>query len=262
MTSITVEPEIWPRRRWLGTFALIFIVQVGLIVALSEHEGLRVRPPGPSPVLQLVAAPSTEWQDLNDPTLFALPHRQSFAGLAWLKVPQLEFSTMDFSEATNWLALNPARLGAAFNEFTETNVFNALPVPMLPKVDLLQPYFTSLSNLRNASSLRLEGELARRRLVSSLQLPSWPNSDLLTNTVVQVVVDRAGRLVSVPLLLASSSLKAADDYALDQARTLRFEASTSQQRDAPADGLSWGQIIFEWNTVPVPPANAPPGQTP
>jgi TonB family protein len=77
---------------------------------------------------------------------------------------------------------------------------------------------------------------------------------LLTNTVVQMLVDANGLPVSVTLL-ASSGLKEADDYALAQARQTRFEAAaaeTQPQAIALRD-LSWGQLVFNWHTLPQAP---------
>jgi TonB family protein len=101
--------------------------------------------------------------------------------------------------------------------------------------------------------------LARRRIISSFKLPPWAYTELLTNTVVQVVVDAGGKLVSVPLLLASSTYKPADDYALEQARSLRFEPATGagQGAGSSSNGLAWGKIIFEWSTIPMVTTNAP-----
>ena len=41
---------------------------------------------------ELVATPPASLVALTDPTLFALPHPQGFAGLAWLKVPKCQVS--------------------------------------------------------------------------------------------------------------------------------------------------------------------------
>src|SRR5258706_396478 len=259
MISAEAEPASWPRRRWLWTLALIFLIQLGLIFALSDRNPIRVLTPRASPTLQLVVNPPPELVALTDPTLLALPHPQGFAGLAWLKVPKLEFHSYDWTEPTNWLALDPSRLGATFNEFIETNLFSSLPVPTLPEADLSQPYFTGVSNPRIGSTWRIDGALARRRVVSTLQLPSWFNTELLTNTVVQVVVDGRGRIASVPLLLTSSTDKDADDYALQQARSMRFEPidGESQESSSSLTGLTWGKIIFEWDTIPKPAPNGP-----
>src|SRR5258708_19055601 len=170
MTPMLAEPAPWPRRRWLGTLSLIFLVQLGLIFALSDRHPIRILTPRPSPNLQLVATAPAELVALTDPTLFALPHPQGFAGLAWLKVPRLEFHSFDWSEPTNWLALDPSRLGTTFNEFSETNIFNSLPVLALPNAEVLQPYFAGVSNPRTDSTWRIEGNLARRHVVTQLQL--------------------------------------------------------------------------------------------
>jgi hypothetical protein len=50
------------------------------------------------------------------------------------------------------------------------------------------------------------------------------------------------------VLLQSSEDAEADRLALDLARTLQF---------APADRLMFGEIIFNWHTVPVAITNAP-----
>jgi len=263
MTPILAEPAPWPRRRWLGTLSFIFLVQLGLIFALSDRKPIRILTPRRSPDLQLVATPPAALVALTDPTLFALPHPQGFAGLAWLKVPKLEFHSFDWSEPTNWLALDPSHLGATFNEFSETNLLGSLPVPNLPEADLSQPFFARPSNPRTGSTWRVEGNLAQRRVISSLQLPSRPNTELLTNTVVQVVVDARGRIASVPLLLTSSTDKDADGYALEQARSIRFEPIDSESETGSSMiGLTWGKIIFEWDTVPKPATNSPGGLLP
>lgn len=114
--------------------------------------------------------------------------------------------------------------------------------------------------LPQKSSLRIEGGLAGRRLLTALDLPAWPartNSaaelDMLTNSVIQAVVDSEGKPVSVTLLIPSGSgLQAADEYALAQARNFRFEPlpQADGQSDAPHSlaGLTWGTLIFEWCT--------------
>ena len=59
--------------------------------------------------------------------------------------------------------------------------------------------------------------MAKRPVVLGRPLPAWPASDLLSNTVVQVLVDDLGWVISATLL-EGCRLKAADDYALNAAR--------------------------------------------
>jgi len=97
--------------------------------------------------------------------------------------------------------------------------------------------------------------LAARRLLTALDLPSWPHSDILTNTVVQVVVDADGdTLSSTPL--KSCGLSEADQFALKTAASARF--LSARKPGQPAVPLSWGKMIFQWHTVPAESTNSAP----
>ena len=108
------------------------------------------------------------------------------------------------------------------------------------------------------SGVRLEDGLVGRRLLGSNELAAMPHSDLLANTVVQVVVGADGRPVSVPILLSSSGSRAADEKALNLARTARFNALelTSGRPNDPMAHLVWGRMIFQWQTLPMPATNS------
>jgi len=116
-----------------------------------------------------------------------------------------------------------------------------------------------LTAARQHSALRVEGDLARRRLLAPLELPSWPHPDLLTNTVVQLLVNADGEPVSLTFL-SGCGYSPADQYALDQARAARFQSlsgSGPQRLASPMAHLTWGTMIFEWNTLPITATNAP-----
>ena len=98
MMSSPVQQPAWPRRRWGWTIASVFAAQVGLIFWLGESGPVRSRPPGPDPTLRLAGGFSAEVLALQDPTLFALPHRQGFSGPAWLKVSPVPNRPSDWSE--------------------------------------------------------------------------------------------------------------------------------------------------------------------
>jgi TonB family protein len=97
------------------------------------------------------------------------------------------------------------------------------------------------------STLQITGDLAQRRLLAEINLPSLPGNDVLRPGKVQALVDAAGSVISVALL-ESSGLELADSNALATARSARF---------APASRLTVGQMIFNWRTVPPPATNAP-----
>ena len=262
MMSPSVEPSPWPRRRWGWTIALVFAGQVGLIFWLGERGPVRSRPPSPAPTLRLAGVSARQLLALQDPTLFALPHRRGFSGPAWLKLPLLRNRPPDWFEEARFLPLPVAQLGAGLGQFLPTNSLEPLQMPPLsePEWALFEP--APLPLAPEQSRLRVEGGLAGRRLLATLDLPAWQHSDVLTNSIVQVLVNAEGRPVSVTLLPPGSGLKKADDYALAQARTARFEPAGAggqqgQPLPAPLAHLARGALVFEWHTLPLPPTNAP-----
>jgi len=147
-------------------------------------------------------------------------------------------------------------LGRDFRRFVQTNqprVFtfaaNVAPALAEPATEGHGP------TTAPPSTLRVEGALANRRLLNPPTLQPWPHPDLLTNSVVQVLVDGDGDVFS-QVLLARSGKKEADDDALAVARSAQFEPVPRNSRGpglAPA--LTWGTLVFEWQTLP--PTNAP-----
>src|ERR1019366_6257464 len=143
------------------------------------------------------------------------------APTSW-RAPQPESHSFAWPEPTNHPHLAIDRLGADFNRFIETNSFNPLPLPAktLPKLTLPELPPLGISTAR--STLRLEWDQAPRRLLTPLELRSQENPEILTNSVVQIVVDADGRPAFVTLLSGSGS-KAADQQALEHANAARFE---------------------------------------
>ena len=113
-----------------------------------------------------------------------------------------------------------------------------------------------------ASRLRIEGELAQRRLLVPLQLPTLTNSDLLIPSVVQLVVDARGRTVSAVVLPpGNAAANDSDRLALALAREARFEPrNTTANSTSPSSGLSIGTLTFEWQTILQASSNSPPSQ--
>jgi hypothetical protein len=259
MTSISIEPRLWTWRRWCALIALTFCVQLGLIYSLGDKSPPRVRQPLPAPKLAVVANSSSEMIALTDPTLFALPHQVGFSGPAWMRIPPVSSRTFEWSEEPRWLGLPLDQLGKlpASPETNQTELA-AIFVSFEPESGP-EPVFTP--SFRQKSELRMGEGLERRRLKTTFNLPSWPNSDFLTNTVVKVFVNGEGVPVSVPVLLSPSGLKAADDYALAQASAARFEPINNEGPGRSANPLvnsTLGTMIFEWQTLPMSATNASP----
>jgi hypothetical protein len=228
--------------------ALIFTAQLALIFWLSARRPVYPRLTAPAPGLRIAGPAWDELLALNDPTLFALPHQQGFAGTAWLTVTNFGAEPFIWSEPPRWLTFPIEELGAAFRHYIATNQFGPPQAPSRLEPEFVSPQISSSRDLRQRSTLRLTSGLA---LATPLVLKSWTNSEILTNSVVQVLVGGDGKPISVNLLSTSGS-EEADQEAVRQAIRALFErppirAGTPAER---GDGLRWGQIIFEWHTVP------------
>ncbi len=254
----------WPRHRW-GTFiALAFAAHVGLIFAFGDRRPVVPRPPGPAPELRLAIGPN-ELLALHDPTLFALPHPKGFAAAAWREISETGFPPFRWTEPPRWLALPVEQLGDTLLSFVQTNTFARVEFETMPAPDLALPAAWLENGPATQSVLRVAGPLAQRALLNPVELPSRPGTELLTNSVVQALVDAAGNVVSHTLLRPESGSKdpdqqQADQRALELARTARF-APLPQSGSAPTNSLgrvTRGTLIFEWHTVPRPATNAPP----
>jgi hypothetical protein len=247
------QGEGWSRKKWLAFVALIFAAHVALIFALGEKVEIVPRAVINVPTLKL-AKDSEELLALNDPSLFALPNPKDFASSVWLKMPDVKQPSFRFTESPRWLPLSAENLGATFQQFMQTNYFAGYPLDFKPQPKLSEPVLPIEPALAQNSTLQIEGELAQRRLLGEINLPSLPYDDVIPPSVVQVLVDAAGNVVSAVLLPSENSLEAASHYdaadqrALELARAARF---------APAPRLTFGRLIFNWRTVPLATTNSP-----
>ena len=231
MTSATADPgaegsseRTKAGRRptlWIAA-GLVFAAQIGLLFWLGNPPATpTVRLPDP-PVIHAIPGGSEELLALQDPTLFVLPHRDNFSGEAWLKTPAQQFAPTNWTEPALPLELSPAELGAAFASFMGTNVIARFHPQMGSALDGADLGPEPMEPITNSSALKVEGNLAYLRLLTLLRLPPQANQDLLTNTVVQVLVDAQGYPFSA-VVLAGSGSTAADADALALAKTIRFE---------------------------------------
>jgi hypothetical protein len=245
--------EGWSRRRWLALIALAFAVHIGLVFAFGEYNPVAPRVATKVPTLQLVDDPG-ELLALNDPTLFALPHPSDFASGVWRQMPAGRPPSLRWTESPRWLQLSGDKLGMVFNQFMQTNRFADFPLELRLPPKLSEPVLQLKPAFAETSTLRVEGDLARRQLLNPVALTNWPYADVIAPSKVQALVDAAGNVVSVVLLPADGNLEAAahcdaaDQRALELARAARF---------TPASRLTIGWLIFDWRTVPPPATNTP-----
>ncbi|TAL03485.1 MAG: hypothetical protein EPO07_06220 [Verrucomicrobia bacterium] len=260
------ETRVWSRGRWWAMVVLVFAVQLGLIFALGDRKPIVPRMAVAPQQMQLAPARS-ELLALLDPTLFALPHARGFGAAAWLRPPQLGFSTFRFSDpGTARFELAHETLGDSFRHFVETSSFGsfALEINPPPEQDAIE--FPPAANPPAAASrLQILGDLAQRVLKNPPTLPAMPADDLLTNSVVQTLVDADGRVFSAVLLQPLGSKPptvaqaGADHRALELARAAEFSAINRRDttRLTPDPTLTRGLMIFEWHTEPVAATNYP-----
>lgn len=245
--------EGWSRRRWLAVIALVFAAHVVLIFLFGSKKAVVPRAVANVPALRL-ADNSGNLPALNNPALFALPNPEDFASAVWRITPGVEQPSFRWTAPANWLPLSTENLGAAIGRFTQTNFFAGHQPDFKPPAELNAPALPIEPALAQSSTLQIEGGLAQRRLLSEISLPSLPDNDVIAPTVVRALVDVAGNVVSVIVLPPENSLEAAGHYGPADQRALEF---TRQLRFAPAAQLTFGEIIFNWHTVPLAATNAP-----
>jgi len=251
------EPEAreggWSRRRWLAWVTLVFAAQVAIISALGEKHFPPRRVVTNVPQITL-ADGANELIVLNDPTLFALPHPMEFASAFRVQTPALKPPSFRWTEPSGWLPLSSNVLGAVFDEFMQTNRFTGFKLQLKSPLEFSIPVAPTEPALAPASTLRIEGDLAQRRLLDPVLVPSLPYPDVIAPSRVQVLVDAAGNVVSAVVLPPDNPQESAGRYegadrrALELARTARF---------APGSRLTLGRLIFNWHTVPLPATNRP-----
>ncbi|HVR35623.1 MAG TPA: TonB family protein [Methylomirabilota bacterium] len=266
MNTAPVEPHPWSPRRWGFLIVLCAGLHISLIWLFSE-------PAGSASVD--VTGPSVRWLpgrvedarleallELEDPTLFALAHSRGFSGQAWMKLPESPEVSHVWSEPPQWLRPNLDGLGEEFKRYARASSSRPFQVvgglAPRPSLDLVLPSLAVPAQ----STLVVEGAPAGRGwMVPPPVLRSWPHSDVLSNSVVEVGVNAAGD-VETHRLLSSSGLTVADQEAMRTARTVRFRPMLEGGREVPrtADGLMHGRLIFRWRAVPPAPTTAPSGE--
>ena len=257
MNFAATPADSWPLRRWSAGVALVVVIQVGAIFWLSEQPTPHTTPPTQQTTLRYLDHPAAEWLSLSDPTLFALPHRQNFSGLAWLRIPRQELPVIEWSEPTNWLTLSTANLGKTWGNAPAGRVSSILKNVMETEPAMNTPVPASLP-FPSESAFHIEESPGQKiSLLQPIKLRSWPSAEILSRTVVRAMVNAEGVPNSVALLVKSGSPDA-DRYALDQVSRARFTRPTaSPPATGPLLGLRWVTIVFEWRTDFSPATNTP-----
>lgn len=242
----------WKKTGILIAFA--FAVHLALIFIFGAKKFPARKVPTRVPHFRL-AANNPELIALDDPTLFALPHVQDFVPAVWRNLKGVALPSFGWTEPPPFLPPQTNSLGAIFNEFMQTNQFAAIKLNLKPEPRLSAAIVPAVSILPTHSTMRVTGDLASRRLLNPIEVPSLTYNDVIAPSRVQVLVNASGNVVS-DVLLDGSAYDMADQYdpadqlALKLARTAQF---------SPTNRLTFGELIFHWHTKPesVTATNAP-----
>jgi hypothetical protein len=252
----TAHVNSWTTKRFWRVIMLVFLAQFILIFLLSER-GPIAKPEVISPTFfRLLAKPVTDSEVLesifaSDPTLFVLPGRNGFSGMAWLNPKTAQYAPPQWDEPARFLAINTDTLGQT--------ILDEAKQSSLPAVQIDERFAEVGSTLPLAtkplrpSSLRVEGEIRGRFISVSRHLRSWERPEVLGDSTVRVAVNGAGNVVTALLLQPGSGWRAADEEALEIARSAKFQPVNT---GSMAANLAWGTMVFRWQTVPVPETNA------
>jgi hypothetical protein len=256
MREDSARESSWSVNRWIIVVLAVFAIQVGFIFWRGDGTHVSARRNISTLVWRMADPSSAEILALQDPTLFLLPHQNGFSGLAWMHPIDLPSPSFFWTEEPCWLVLSGTELGGTFNRFIATNDFGRLRSLALSEPSLDLPDVPKRVILPQTSSLTVEGSLSTRSLLTRIpRLTVWAHNELLTNSVVQIVIDHEGRPAAPGTLLVSSGLAKADQDAVDRVRTIRFNALKGEM--AVKQGLMWGTLVFRWASVPLPQTNSP-----
>jgi hypothetical protein len=239
----------WSRRRFQGFILLCFAAQVIFILLFGERRVAALKPGLFATTVHLVADPWSMEQlaaftELSDPSAFALPSQEGFSRAGWLTYKLLSDEFAESGEQPTWLQLDATALGRDLSAFLATNTTPPIRIAdeSMPELVGLQPRPSTELEFP-PSELRIGGALARRKLLTPLTPPPWPHPEILTNSVVRLLVDADGAPISTALVWGSGS-KDADNYALAATKRLRFKP------DRARDSVTSGTANFLWHTLP------------
>lgn len=254
------------QQRWGAAVALLVGVQAALLQWGVRQSGQ----PRPIPTVESDVALAVErddiarpaWQHLPSPVLFALPTAEGFSGEAWLRHRPPAVRETLAEPSPSWLEVPAQETWESLAILQESVQTPAARVADLPVQ--WRDNFPADSPASRRSTLQVLGPLGSRALLQPPELPSWPSSDVMADSQVQLLVDADGFVqsavgveeegaVGASVFGAVTRSAEADHFAVEIARSLRF---SPLPRNAPegvlgeSGGASIGRVVFRWHAVP------------
>ena len=250
MSAPPIEAALWSTRQWFAFVAFLALGQIALIVALTQASMAASRQAIRAAPIRMVSANASQDSEPAasrlDPTLFALVHPDGFSGSVWLRLAKFPYRSTNFMHPPRWLEADPASLASGFTEFigssrTDTSFALSKPNPIAGDFPserqalILRPF------------LRIEGDIASRRLVSAQDLPPADPDTILSECIVSVILAPHGDFLSATVTSSSGSPKT-DEAVLVFVRTTRFVSDTPGRSagSAPRSEPFFGRLVFQW----------------
>ena len=254
MNPPATKAKPWTRGKWTAVISLLFAAHVLIALRFTSSAKLEARPGSPQMTWLMLSTPAehSRWGEalaLHDPALFAHGNAWSFSGEAWLNQTAAPHRLTDWTNPPFWLSLTTNGLGVAFRTYLQTNLpsFANVAAASEPPVFKL-PALASL--LETQSLLTVEGDFALWQPRLREPLPVIAQTEFITNSVVEILADARGRLLS-HTLLSSSGSHLADGLALERARTMRWEPPpTNSNSPWPKNRRMSGKLVFHWLAAP------------
>lgn len=232
--------------------AVVFLLQVAGLVTGTKAIATRSVYPQETrvhlPVSGSDLAPAS--MEPENPFLFASAGFDGFSGIAWLRKPDWEPTVPTAAAPIRFLGYREARQAGPAKFAGEPFAFSTRP--------RAQAVFTPPAGVEldapRASRLEVTG-LEDRALVSPMPLPPQFHSDILTRSLVEVLVGQDGLVISARVIENSGSPKA-DAEALALTKMARFEPGKAGRKAAA--GPQTAKLIFDWHTLALSGTNSVP----
>lgn len=216
-------------------------LQAAIIFTLSDRSKVQAVPHRSVPKVRVATG------DLSglfaDPRLLALPTAQGFAGIGWRIAGDPKPVAQDWTEPMPWLGQSETGLARTLLAAPAVGIGRGVTADK-PSPQLAANALPALP-LAQSTIVRLASSNPPWEWIEPLVAPSITHSNILSETVVQITVDRSGQVFSA-VVLESSGLRSADQLALALARSARFRVTHS---GGEAEEWARGRLIFEWHTV-------------